>query len=109
MSNGQIKDSQLTASSSNGGARPHLARLNRGAIAGEMYSHWQPSASDRNPNIKVTFTEEHKITGIATQGHYLPTKREFATSYIVYYFQNGKWHRLKVSSLLYIIIMFLYF
>eukprot|EP00111_Clytia_hemisphaerica_P015651 TCONS_00046199-protein len=95
MSNGQIKDSQLTASSFNLGAKPHLARLNRGAIAGEMFSHWQPSPSDRNPHIRVNFNEEHTITGIATQGHYLPDKKEFATSYIVYYYQGGQWRRLK--------------
>ena len=96
VSNGRIKDSQLTASSSNGKATPNLGRLNRGPIGNETHSHWQPLSSDKNPYIQVNFNEERKITAIETQGHFQPQSTEFATSYIVYYLLNGNWIRHKV-------------
>ena len=91
LASSRIKDSQLTASSSQGGALPNLGRLNRSPLSGEKYSYWQPSIRDANPYIQLTLRENTIITGIATQGHFNFKIKEFATSYTVAYLQNNRW------------------
>ena len=38
-----------------------------------------------------------KISGIATQGHFDPNIKEFATSFTVAHWENNKWNYGKVS------------
>ncbi|XP_065058048.1 sushi, von Willebrand factor type A, EGF and pentraxin domain-containing protein 1-like [Rhopilema esculentum] len=84
LSTKEIPDSRITASSSLSGSSPSMARLfNTPRTASQTFAHWSPN--DNNPYIQIDLGSYHKVTGIATQGHYISTVREFATFYTIQY------------------------
>lgn len=99
VESGEIKDAQLSASSSWRGIRTfgaQHARLNNQ----QWPQGWSADVRDKNPWLKVSLDVDHVITGIATQGHGSLVFSERVESYFVvwldiragnvYYHEDGK-------------------
>jgi len=84
LSDDTIANHQMSSSSSVSGSAPYMARLfNTPTSASQTYAHWSPN--DNNPYIQINLGSKHKITGIASQGHFRSDVKEFATSYRIEY------------------------
>lgn len=99
IESGEIKDAQLSASSSWRGVNSfgaHNARLN----SQRWPQGWSADVQDENPWLKVSFDVDYVINGIATQGHGNMVFNEWVESYFVvwldiragevYYQEDGK-------------------
>ena len=93
MTDGQILDRMITASSHREKAYGHFARLHNTPKNGNPLSYWQPSDSDQSPILRVSFPYEMQVTAIGIQGHYDKNVQEFASSiWITYYSKTSrKW------------------
>ncbi|KAM3599721.1 uncharacterized protein V6R79_010309 [Siganus canaliculatus] len=80
VEDGNVTDSQLSASSSSGSFTPNKARLN-GA------SCWMPSGSATSSWIQVNLGEQKKVTGIVLQG--CPQSDNWVTKYKLQHSADG--------------------
>uniref|UniRef100_A0A2I3G552 Milk fat globule EGF and factor V/VIII domain containing n=1 Tax=Nomascus leucogenys TaxID=61853 RepID=A0A2I3G552_NOMLE len=91
MENGNIANSQITASSvrvtflSLQHWAPELARLNRAG----MVNAWTPSSNDENPWIQVNLLRRMWVTGVVTQGASRLASPEYLKAFKVAYSLNG--------------------
>ena len=91
MENGNIRDSQITASSQyNSGHRVQNGRLNFRARSGRTGS-WSSRQNDRNQWLQVDFQRTTIITGVGTQGRQAYT--QFVKSYTISFSNGGKGFR----------------
>ncbi|KAK2562119.1 Neuropilin-1 [Acropora cervicornis] len=93
VESGEIKDAQLSASSSWRGIRAfgaQQARLNNQ----QWPQGWSADVRDKNPWLKISLDVDHVITGIATQGHGSLVFSERVESYFVVWLdiRAGKVH-----------------
>ncbi|XP_014665852.1 PREDICTED: hemocytin-like [Priapulus caudatus] len=77
---GEIRDDQITASTSKKNYPPHLGRL-------DGRTGWRPRVKDDQQYIEVRFDQRTMITGVETQGH--ATFDEWVTGYQVSYSVTG--------------------
>ncbi|MGH0143764.1 UNVERIFIED_CONTAM: hypothetical protein FKN15_054609 [Acipenser sinensis] len=90
MENGEIKNDQITASSSKnswfGGTwEPRLARLGNGGSV----NAWQAKANNIYQWLQVELQEKKKITGIVTQGAKSMTNEMYVKTFSIQYSNNG--------------------
>ena len=91
MENGNIRDSQITASSQNDyGHRVQNGRLNFRARSGRTGA-WSSGRIDRNQWLQVDFQRTTIITGVSTQGRQEAT--QFVKSYTISFSNDGKGFR----------------
>ena len=101
MSDGRIKDDQITASDTDGKAYPHLARLHNmpKRKSGEPTFWSPPPGKIQTVYLQITFDTLMTVTGIATQGHYDQDIKEYASAYTVSYRNGGGFVHLGVRYL----------
>ena len=88
MEDGNITDSQISASSRNTwSCSPPLARLNLQS-ASPLVGGWTASSSDSHPWLQVDFLTHTKVTGIATQG--LSSSAAFVDKFTISYSNNNQ-------------------
>ncbi|KAK6486843.1 coagulation factor V [Huso huso] len=90
IENGEIKNDQITASSSKnswfGGTwEPRLARLGNGGSV----NAWQAKANNIYQWLQVALQEKKKITGIVTQGAKSMTNEMYVKTFSIQYSNNG--------------------
>eukprot|EP00794_Sanderia_malayensis_P006969 gene6969-7754_t len=84
MEDGRIPNNKITASSSLAGTYPYMARINNVPVSPSNFAHWSPAYVGWH-FIQVDLGSDHKITGIATQGHWNENVNEFTSYYFVSY------------------------
>lgn len=83
MSNGEIKDWQISASSTNHYAWEQSCHEKHARIYGEQGKSWCPKHRSDAEWLQIDLGVASKITGVITQGR--TGKREWVTSYMVSY------------------------
>ena len=104
MEHGAIPDSQISASSSYRGSKPHYARLNSQPVQRNRKGSWSAGSDDSSQWLQIDLGDQFtNVTCVATQGR--QDYREWVTKYnlqysndaITFHFYTDKQGQAKVN------------